>query len=255
MLDNGNASRRQFGQHAELYRKSRTHSDQATLNHLVELISPNHEDKALDVGCGGGHMVTAIARETGETIASDITPEMLVQTGKLAGEKGLKNLTLCLADANSLPFKDDTFDVVTCRIVLHHVYYADRAVSEMKRVLKKRGTLFIQDILGIDDIQARSYMDRIEKLRDPSHIKNYNKTEWKDFLSRTGLEVAHSEAVSGVYDLDEWTSRSGTAVKNVEEIESLLQNMPETVKNHLKASYSNGDWHISMDYILLLTKK
>jgi hypothetical protein len=69
------------------------------------------------------------------------------------------------------------------------------------------------------------------------------------------LEVAHSEAVSGVYDLDEWTSRSGTAVKNVEEIESLLQNMPETVKNHLKASYSDGDWHISMDYILLLTKK
>ncbi len=254
-LDNGNASRRQFGQHAELYRKSRTHSDQVTLNHIIELISPNNEDKALDVGSGGGHMATEIAKKTDETIASDITPEMLVQTRKLAEEKGLKNLNFCLADTNNLPFRVEMFDVVTCRIVLHHVYSADRAVSEMSRVLKKDGTLFIQDILGIEDAQARSYMDQIEKLRDPSHIKNYNIVEWNGFLTKAGLRTVRSETTPGVYDLDEWASRSGTSVNNIEEIKSLLQNMPETVKKHLKASYSNRDWHINMNYVLLLAKK
>jgi len=64
------------------------------------------------------------------------------------------------------------------------------------------------------------------------------------------LKVIYSEIVSGVYDLDEWTSRSGTPVGNVEKIKNLLETMPEIIKKDLKASYSEADWHIHMRYIL-----
>jgi len=200
-------------------------------------------------------MSAAIAGKVSELVASDITPEMLVQTGKLAEEKGIKNLSYCLADARNLPFQTNTFDVVSCRIAIHHIDDADKAVFQMGNVLKKTGRLFIQDILGIYNDQARSYMDNIEKLRDPSHIKNYNRKEWNNFLVKGALKVFHSEIVSGVYDLDEWTSRSGTPVENVEKIKSLLELMPEAISKHLKASYSEGDWHIHMKYILLLVEK
>lgn len=254
-MENGNAARLQFGKHAVEYRKSRTHSDQATLDHIVELISPSGEEEALDVGCGGGHMAAAITMRVRELVAADITPEMLVQTGKLAGERGIRNLRFCLADARNLPFQSNAFDIVSCRTVLHHVYDAGRAVAEMGRVLKKGGKLFIQDILGLDDRRARSYMDEIERLRDPSHIKNYGTEEWKGFLAGGGLKIVHSEMVPGVYAFEEWTSRSGTPDDRIEEIKMRLRNMPQAVGKHLKTSYSGGDWSIQMRYILLLATR
>jgi hypothetical protein len=98
-------------------------------------------------------------------------------------------------------------------------------------------------------------MDEIERLRDPSHIKNYSMEKWKKFFIRGGLKVIHSEVVSGVYEFREWSSRSGTPVDNVEKIKKMLHNMPELVAKHLKTSYSGGEWSIQMRYILLLMTK
>lgn len=200
-------------------------------------------------------MAAAIAKRVRELVASDVTPEMLVQTGKLAEERGLRNLKFCLADARNLPFQSNAFDVVSCRIVLHHVPEAGKAVAEMGRVLKKGGKLLIQDILGLDDRVARNYMDEVERLRDPSHVKDYDGEEWKGFLVGGGLRVIHSEIIPGVYALEEWASRSGTPVDHVKEIKAMLRNMPEAVAKYLKASYSGGDWSIQMRYILLLAIK
>ena len=200
-------------------------------------------------------MATAIAKGVREVIASDVTPEMLVQTGKLAEERELKNLSFCLADARNLPFHTKTFDVVSCRIVLHHVHEAGSAVAEMGRVLKKGGRLLIQDILGLDGQEARSYMDNIDRLRDPSHVKDYSREEWANFLERGGLEPVHSELIPGVYMLEDWTTRSGTSSDCVEEIKAKLSNIPEAVAKYLKATYSEGDWAIQMRYILILATK
>jgi len=254
-LDYRNVVRRQFGQHAEEYRKSRTHSDPTTLDSIVRLISPRGEEEALDVGCGGGHMATALAPLVHELVAIDLAPQMLFQTSVLAGEKGISNVRPCLADVQSLPFSSEAFDIVACRIVLHHVLDAGKAVAEMGRVLKGGGKLFIQDILGADDRAARDYMDVIERLRDPSHIKDYDMEEWNCFLESGGLEVLHTETIPRVYRLKEWTSRSGTPVDKVEEIVMRLHHMPEEVRRHLKALPSDGDWSIPMRYLLVLATR
>lgn len=254
-LDSGNTARHQFGLHAENYRKSRTHADSTTLNYIIELISPRIKEKGLDVGCGGGHMATTLSAEIKELVAVDITPEMLVQTRTLAVEKKISNLRLCLSDAQNLSFQSNVFDVVSCRIVFHHILEPVQALTEIKRVLKKNGRVFIQDILGSDDRRTRDYVDIVERLRDPSHIKNYNREEWKNYLQAVGLNVIHSEVVSGLYQLKEWTTRSGTPVDQVEKIEKMLKNMPKDIAEHLQASYTQGDWVIHMQYILLLAKK
>jgi len=254
-LDYRNTVRGQFGRHAEKYRKSRTHSDPTTLDHIIQLLSPSGKEKGLDVGCGGGHMAVALAARIRELVAIDVTPQMLVQTSMLAGERGLSNTGTCLADAQDLPFHSESFDIVSCRIVLHHILGAGKAVAEMGRVLKGSGKLFIQDILGSDDRVARDYMDVIERLRDPSHIKDYNLEEWNRFLKTAGLKVLSTETIPGVYQLKEWTTRSGTPVDKVEEIVMRLRNMPEEVRRYLKSQYSDGDWSIQMRYILVLATK
>lgn len=254
-LDTSNAARRQFSRHAEEYRKSRTHADPTTIDHVMELISPTGNEEGLDVGCGGGHMATALAANVRRLVAIDVTPEMLVQTHVLAAERDLQNVGLCLADTRVLPFQANTFDIVTCRIVLHHVADAGRAVTEMRRALKPGGRLFIQDILGLDDPDARNYMDDIERLRDPSHITDYNQKEWTKFLAEGGVTVLHSEVVPGVYDVQEWMARSGTPGERQEEIKRRLRHMPPAIRQHLSASCSRGTWFIFMQYILLLAKK
>ena len=249
------AARQQFGQHAEKYRKSSVHGDKETLEYIVNALAPDGSERAVDVGCGGGHMSTALAARVKELVAIDVTPQMLVQTGLLAGEKGLSNVIGCLADAQSLPFASCVFDIVTCRIVLHHVLDAGRAIREMGRILKVGGKLFIQDILGIDNAAPRNYMDEIERLRDPSHIRDYAKEEWERFFNKAELEIVHREILPGSYRLKDWAWRSGTPVGSFNLIVRKLEDMPENVKRDLKATYRDGDWTIPMRYILAFTTK
>jgi len=247
--------RQQFGQHAEKYRKSAVHGDQNTLEHIVHMLAPKASENAIDIGCGGGHMSAALAQWVRELVAVDVTPQMLIQTGLLAREKGLSNVVGCVADARNLPFAPEIFDLVTCRIVLHHVPRVGEAIAEMGRVLKVGGRLLIQDILGIENPFARAYMDEIEVLRDPSHVKDYNSLEWNSFLTEAKLGVIRREVLPGSYRLKDWTSRSGASKENYDLIVRKLEDMPENVRGDLKARFVDGDWTIPMRYILVFAGK
>ena len=254
-LDQGSLVRRQFGKQAEKYRRSASQGNATVLNHIVELVAPGYREIVLDVGCGGGHMAVAMAAWVQSVVVVDVTSEMLSQTILLAVEKGLSNLAACLCEARHLPFRDVVFDVVTCRTVLHHVPEAGRAVCEMGRVMKKLGRLFIQDILGSDDQEARDYMDVVERLRDPSHFQDYNAAEWHGFIAEAGLGIMHMELVPGIYRLRDWTTRSGTPPERIEEVTRMLENIPQRTSSHLKASYSDGDWSIEMRHVLILATR
>ncbi len=248
-------ARQQFGEQAEKYRKSAVHGDQGTLEHIVYTLSPRTRENAVDIGCGGGHMSTALAPRVRELVAVDVTPQMLVQTGVLAREKGLSNVVGCVADARDLPFASEAFDIVACRIVLHHVPDVGKAIGEMERVLRAGGRLFIQDILGIDSPAARAYMDEIEVLRDPSHVKDYSSEEWASFLGKAGLRIVRREVLPGSYRLKDWTSRSGTSGESYDLIVRRLEEMPESVRVHLRAVFVDEDWTIPMQYILVFAQK
>ena len=254
-LDHGIRTREQFGRNADKYRRSRTQGDASSLDHIVGVIAPSADAEALDVGCGGGQMAVALASKVRSVVAVDITPEMLAQTALLAGEKELINLVTCLSDARHLAFRDEAFDVVACRIVLHHLQDVDRAVPEMGRVTKRGGMLLIQDILGSDCAAARDYMDEIEKLRDPSHVRDYDRKEWAGFLGEAGLRMIHEETLHGSYWLKDWTARSATPAEKVREIERRIRELPPHLAGHIKVYDSGSDWMIGMMYILLMATK
>lgn len=104
------------------------------------------KQSVLDVGCGGGDeekrggtMSYVIAQQAGKVIGVDIQPN--------PAWKGLQskssNLGICVADARKLPFRDNTFDLVFAKDLLHHIDNHTLAVAEMKRVAKARGSLII----------------------------------------------------------------------------------------------------------------
>ena len=95
---------------------------------ISELMEGVH-GKILDCGCGCG-FVSDLYPEL-DIVGIDISP------GMLKHHKG-KHL---LASADNIPFGDNHFDSVVCRSVLHHLPETEKALREIKRVLKPGGTL------------------------------------------------------------------------------------------------------------------
>jgi len=90
-------------------------------------------------------MAAAIAPYVAEVIASDITTEMLSEAAKLAASRQLANTTTATAEAGALPFEDQTFDLVCCRLAAHHFPSLEDYISETRRVLKPGGRFAFVD--------------------------------------------------------------------------------------------------------------
>ena len=95
----------------------------------------------LDVGSAHGEPALAVARavQPGRVALIDIVPELLTIAAERARAAGLENVTTHVADAHALPFPDNSFDRVTCRLTA--MYFADpqQAFKEALRVLKPGG--------------------------------------------------------------------------------------------------------------------
>lgn len=103
--------------------------------------------KILEVGCGSGAFTTFVARAVGnkgEVFALDIQPEMLKQIEsklKRQENKDIQNIRLIEGDALNMPFEDDSFDLVYSITVFQEIPDKNKALKEMKRVLKPNGIL------------------------------------------------------------------------------------------------------------------
>lgn len=98
--------------------------------------------KVLDVGSGNGYVLSKYAKEGAETYGVDVTPTAIELCRKRFELLGLKG-DFRVADAENLPFENDTFDCVCSMGVLHHVPDTERAVKEILRVLKPGGRLIV----------------------------------------------------------------------------------------------------------------
>ncbi len=105
----------------------------------------------LDVGCGtGGVTIPAKGRigDKGSAAGIDPSPEMIAVARRKAQRAGLE-IDLRVGVIESLPFQDDTFDVVTASLMMHHLpkHLQSKGLSEVRRVLKPGGRILIADMI------------------------------------------------------------------------------------------------------------
>lgn len=121
-----------------------TTQSQAATDLVVEGAALSPGLQVLDLACGTGQPAISVAQKIaplGRVIATDMTPEMIEATQHNAYAKGISNLQAQVADAEHLPFSDASFDRVTCRFGIMFFPELDKALAEVRRVLKPRGRI------------------------------------------------------------------------------------------------------------------
>ena len=242
-------ARDQFGRQASYYATSSVHASGA--DGVVELLGPLSDAVALDVGTGAGHTAHALARRARHVLASDITPEMLTETRRLAAGMGLANLQPIFSLAEDLPYADASLDIVTCRLAAHHFRDVSAFCREVARVLKPGGRALVQDTISPEDDLVRDFINDVEARRDPSHVDDYKASTWRRLLEEAGLEVLDLQTVAGdsSHELYEWTERAATPAADVAYIRERFAAAPPAVAASLRLE-RDGDtfrwsWHIA----------
>lgn len=230
----------QFGAHAEAYSTSPVHAQGPSLARLIELTRPQRDWLVLDVSTGAGHTALAFAPHVMRVIAVDLTPEMLETARRLADERGIDNIEFRTADAQALTFPDNTFDLVTNRIALHHYPDVRLAIQEMARVCKPGGLVALVDNVVPPDKQTAGYINHFEKLRDPSHQWAFPVVRLETYFADAHLKVEHSETLRKEMEFDPWADRMGASAETKAQLRKRLVEAPASVREFLTPR-SEGD--------------
>ncbi len=204
-----------FGSKADAYRQSRSHGNADDLARMIRLVAPVTEGSGvcvLDVATGGGHTAQAFEAVGARVVAVDVTREMLTGMDRV----------VALSDVHDLPFRDGVFDVVACRIAAHHFHDLARAVSEMARVLAAGGRLYVFDLASPRDPFAQHVIDRIERLRDPSHVWSHDADTWRRTVTGAGLDIEVLDETTSRFPLAPWLARARMSAAAEDEIRRLL---------------------------------
>lgn len=224
-----------FGDVAANYRASKVHAAGPDLDRMIEAASLSEGARVLDAGCGAGHTAMAFAAIADQVIACDFTPAMLQQVETLAREREVSNVRAQLADVENLPFPGRSFDLIATRYSAHHWLHPERALAEFMRLLKPGGALLISDIMAREDYAQDTFLQTIELLRDPSHVRDYRISEWRAMLASAGFASEVIMTFDLTLHFETWTRRMNTPRQNADMIRSLFNGASDDIKRAFRA--------------------
>ncbi|EUK18527.1 class I SAM-dependent methyltransferase [Commensalibacter papalotli (ex Servin-Garciduenas et al. 2014)] len=223
-----------YNPRAHSYVSSQVHASGPDLEQIKHLLSNQQNASVLDLGCGGGHVSYNVASLVKSVIACDVSQKMLDAVQQTAKEKSLFNITTQNAPAESLPFADQQFDWVISRFSSHHWHNLAQGIYEIQRVLKPTGTVVIIDTISSLDKTTDSFLQTIELLRDHSHVRNYNLSEYTNLFSIYGLKLTNITQRDLDLEFDSWIARTKPSEICIQAIIELQTKAPAHVKVDLK---------------------
>lgn len=158
----------------------------------------------LDVATGAGHTAVRIALHVTAVVAIDLAAEMIKRTRELARQRGVANVVAQVMDVEDLEFADCQFDAATCRIAPHHFTDIARALGEIHRVIRPGGRFVLEDSCVPVDPLLDAYINDVERLRDPTHLRSFSEPEWRALLEAAGFTIAVVIQLRKAHVVEDW---------------------------------------------------
>lgn len=242
----------QFGRQAEAYSKGSIFPDQEHLSEIVRRSGVEKGNRVLDIATGAGFLALEFARYADSVVGTDITGTMLDYAKANQRNSGHDNIGFLRSDVESLPFPDGTFDIVSCRFAFHHFPDPQKALREMKRVC--RGRIVLIDGTSSKEPIKSLYHNRIEKLRDPSHVRIYQLDEMKTMFHAIGAVVREINHWDIPQDFQEWMRRAGTGMEAARVIEELIKASVPEDRTGLRVKLEEGNLKFTYDTVILIAE-
>ena len=226
---------RQFSRSAENYRTSSVHATGAEFDLMVRAAQLTGAERVLDAGCGAGHTAVHFAPHVREVVALDLSESMLAQVTQLAHERGLDNIRTESGDVEQLPFADGSFDLVVSRYSAHHWPAPEEALAEFRRILAPapKTQLLIADVISTDNHVVDTFIQAMELLRDPSHVRDHSLRQWMHMFEEAGFGAAPLLHWDLRLEFHSWVERIGTPALYVTALEQLLDEASQEVRSFL----------------------
>ena len=215
-------------------------SDERALQMIVAAARPEPDDTVLDLACGGGLIVCAFAPRVRHATGIDLTPAMLARARALAAERVIANVTWQEGDIRALPWPDGAFSIVVTRFSLHHLPDPLAAVREMARVCRPGGRIVVVDMYASEDPEKAAAWNRLEVLRDPSHVRVLSLTELKALFPGVGLPAPETAFYELRSDVDSLLARSFPNPSDERRIVALFATQAERDTMGIEVRPDNG---------------
>lgn len=182
--------------------------DHQRIRHLLNFAKLPPDLRVLDIGTGIGLLPLLLAEDGAKQVVGiDISPAMLEQAEYLRLSRSSEpsaRATFRLAPAHALPFREESFDAVTCRLVLNHVRRPERIIKEIVRILRPGGILILAELLAVDNPVKRATQNAIEERRNAAHVAARGAEQYNKLLTDAGLQIEAKEAITFERELEEW---------------------------------------------------
>jgi SAM-dependent methyltransferase len=237
----------QFTRQAVPFSQMRDHSPGLTL----AAAEVQADDTVLDVACGPGLMACAFAEVARHVTGIDLTPAMIERAKILQQSKRLTNLSWRIGDVVPLPFADAAFSLVFTRYSFHHFEDPKAVLAEMVRVGAPGGRVVVVDVFTTNPSQAEAF-NRMEKLRDPSHVRALSLGELTGLFQEAGLGDVRTEFYKHRFELQQVLQGSFPHPGDADRVRRLFQDDLATNRLGLEASCLDGQIHFAYPIVILV---
>jgi ubiquinone/menaquinone biosynthesis C-methylase UbiE len=216
--------RREFAKQAAAFgNKNLTLSNEDLLSWMLAALPLEPASRVLDVAAGTGLLGRAMAPHVCEVVAIDATSEMLAEGRAEAEGAALSNITFEQGMAEELPYDDGSFDLVACRLAIHHFEDPRPPLAEMARVCRPGGDVGVIDLVFVGENSISDRYNEWERLRDPSHTRALPEGELIALFEDGSLTVSHVDRREVELYVERWLGLSQTPQETGDRIKAALR--------------------------------
>jgi ubiquinone/menaquinone biosynthesis C-methylase UbiE len=235
---------------SEQYDKLRWVKDDTYLNKIIQFCKPNHSDLVLDVGTGSGKVAKALKPFVNHVIGMDISADMMSYNEWEGMSK------ICNDILNPI-FKNNVFDLITARMVFHHLIDITQGLYNCYFLLKNKGKLIIaESIPPSNDNEVIKWWSYVRSYKEQRHTFSAEMLEASMYLvGFRNIKYQYYYQKKEKSSTKEWLSNSKLSKEKQKIIYDLHLNAPDIVKKAHKMIITKNDIFCEHRHLIIKGEK
>lgn len=229
-----------FAPSAPRYLVSSDHQTGPDLDVIRAVAAARGPVLSVDVATGAGHALRAAAPFSAHCAGMDLTLEMLQVARRHLAKAGFEKARFTQCAAHALPLREGAVSLLTCRIAPHHFPSVPLFLEEVFRVLAMDGRGVIIDSIAPEDLDADLFINRVERFRDPSHIRTHTLEQWISFFGEANLTVLETLTFRRRHPFGEWARRVGLGEEEVAQLAGMFLAAAPSVQQRFAVEVDAG---------------